>query len=274
MAAQDQSIFEDEGAGYLVSVSDIMAGLLFIFIITLVAFVIHFQSAAQETQRLAEQKRKEEQVLREQTRVKSLLIDRLTNNRAVRDQLLSDIERELALKGVTVKVDMNHGVLRLTEDTVRFASAKADLEEHPRRNLELIADVLSDLLPCYANGDAPDKTCDPRTAGKLEAVFIEGHTDNVPLRSPAWTNWDLSAKRAISTYQHMFQHSSTLGLLKNLNGEPLFSVAGYADQRPLFVHASPTDDQRNRRIDMRFIMMPPSSKDAAIVQQVHDHGVR
>jgi chemotaxis protein MotB len=41
----DQSLIEDEGAGYLVSVSDIMAGLLFIFIITLVAFVIQFQYA-------------------------------------------------------------------------------------------------------------------------------------------------------------------------------------------------------------------------------------
>lgn len=274
MAAQDQSIFEDEGAGYLVSVSDIMAGLLFIFIITLVAFVIHFQSAAQETQRLAEIKRQEERVLKEQTRVKSLLIERLTNNRAVREQLLSEIERELALKGVTVKVDMNHGVLRLTQDTVRFASASAELEERPKRNLELIADVLDTLLPCYANGGIVERKCDPRTAGKLEAVFIEGHTDNVPLGSPDWTNWDLSAKRAISTYHHMLKHAPRLGALANRAGEPLFSVAGYADQRPLFHYDKPTHDVRNRRIDIRFIMVPPSSKEADVIQQVHGHGIR
>ena len=34
-------LLEDEGAGYLISISDMMAGLLFIFIITLVAFIIN-----------------------------------------------------------------------------------------------------------------------------------------------------------------------------------------------------------------------------------------
>jgi len=40
----------DEDSGYLVSVSDLMSGLVFIFIITLVAFIINFQEAAQKTQ--------------------------------------------------------------------------------------------------------------------------------------------------------------------------------------------------------------------------------
>ncbi|MBE3828972.1 hypothetical protein HJ178_14490 [Vibrio parahaemolyticus] len=39
----------DEGSGYLVSVSDLMSGLVFIFIITLVAFILNFQDAAQKT---------------------------------------------------------------------------------------------------------------------------------------------------------------------------------------------------------------------------------
>ena len=48
MTRDDNLVLEDEGAGYLVSVSDIMTGLLFVFIITLVAFVIQFQDASEK----------------------------------------------------------------------------------------------------------------------------------------------------------------------------------------------------------------------------------
>lgn len=266
MANDDHSIFEDEGSGYLVSVSDIMAGLLFIFIITLVAFVMHFQTAAEE-------KKQEQQVLEQKTKQKDVLLERLTNNRAVREELLTNIERELRARGVEVKVDLKHGVLRLTEEAVRFRSSKAELDEQPKHNLDLISDVLSLLLPCYAKVTDESLKCDIRTTGKLEAVFIEGHTDNVPLRSAVYSNWDLSAKRAIATYQHMLEKNPSLGDLRNLNQEPLFSVAGYAEHRPLYAYTQPTDDARNRRIDIRFIMMPPSKEEADIVEQVHERGV-
>lgn len=60
--------------------------------------------------------------------------------------------------------------------------------------------VLLDVLPCYA-ADA-GTGCDERTPGKLEAVFVEGHTDNVPLQGGRFRdNWDLSAQRAIFTYR-------------------------------------------------------------------------
>ena len=38
----DNELELDEGSGYLVSVSDLMSGLVFIFIITLVAFILNF----------------------------------------------------------------------------------------------------------------------------------------------------------------------------------------------------------------------------------------
>ncbi len=146
----DQSIFEDEGSGYLVSVSDIMAGLLFIFIITLMAFVIQFHKESE--------KKKE-------------VVERLTDNQQVRAQLLSDIKRELQAQGVNVEIDQELGVLRLTEQTVRFRSGKSILDEKPKENLNVISDVLSKVLPCYASGAAIEEQCDPKTKGTSSKRF-------------------------------------------------------------------------------------------------------
>ena len=254
----DQSLIEDEGAGYLVSVSDIMAGLLFIFIITLVAFVIQFQYAT-------DAKELERQNLQEK-------VDDLTNARELRKALLSHIEDELEDEGVKVQVDLEHGILRLTEETIRFRTGDSSLDEQPKRNIEIISRVLAELLPCYAGTSWSGVTCKKETQGKLEAVFIEGHTDNVPIRGVSYTNWELSSQRAINTYKYMCRVQPTLATIQNSRGEPLFSVAGYADSRPQYVHDKPTNDPRNRRIDMRFIMTPPINNE--IVDEIHKRDVR
>lgn len=53
-----------------------------------------------------------------------------------------------------------------------------------------------------------------------------------------------------------------LNTLINPNGDPLFSCSGYADTRPItddaYDESSEAGRQANRRIDIRFAMMPPS----------------
>jgi len=89
-------------------------------------------------------------------------------------------------------------------------------------------------------------------------------------------NWQLSTRRAIATYQFMVSREPILGRLLNgdaVRPQPLFSVAGYAEQRPLIAYDEPTDDARNRRIDIRFIMTPPRET-PEIIKAIHDQGVR
>jgi chemotaxis protein MotB len=269
---EEQTLLEDEGAGYLVSVSDIMAGLLFVFIITLVAFVMQFQYASDKTE-LEQQILKDasDKTEREQQILK-VKIDDLTNARELRKSLLSQIQDELKEQGVKVQIDLEQGILRLTEETIRFRTAKSSLDKQPKQNIKIISEVLAGLLPCYTGTPRPELKCRKVTQGKLEAVFIEGHTDNVPIKGSAYSNWELSAQRAINTYKYMRQVQPGLAELENSRDEPLFSVAGYADSRPQYSHDQPTDDARNRRIDMRFIMTPPD-KDHEIVEEIHRQDV-
>lgn len=280
----DGDLLQEEASSYLISVSDLMSGLLFIFLLTLVAFIVNFQDATdkQETarelaisnERLAKLERDQAQIERDRLRT---VRDDLTNARRMRSEMLEDLRHRLDALGIRVEVDHDNGVLRLTENAVAFATARADLVVSEREKLSKIGSALLGVLPCYSGHPPPE--CPSQKAGKLEAVFIEGHTDNRPLASagsgPVRDNWELSAERAIYTYRQLTQDRAGLGGLTNALGQPLFSVSGYGEGRPVVPHREPTDEPRNRRIDLRFIMSPPpASADVEPVRELKDLGVQ
>lgn len=75
-------------------------------------------------------------------------------------------------------------------------------------------------------------------------VFIEGHTDNVPVvfNERFRSNWDLSGARAGAVADYM----STQGGL----GAGRLSVSGFADTKPIDSNDSATGRGRNRRIEI------------------------
>jgi chemotaxis protein MotB len=74
-------------------------------------------------------------------------------------------------------------------------------------------------------------------------VRIEGHTDDVPIRTPRYSsNWELSTARASSVVAH---------LITNVGIEPgRLSAAGYGEFHPRAANDSPVNRARNRRIDI------------------------
>lgn len=76
-------------------------------------------------------------------------------------------------------------------------------------------------------------------------VRIEGHSDNVPIRSNlAQDNWELSAKRALTVYR-FFTASGELPPSR-------FKVVGYGSQKPLASNLSQKGRDRNRRVSIVF----------------------
>ncbi|MDT0619958.1 hypothetical protein RM531_15930 [Salinisphaera sp. P385] len=241
MSDRREDLFDDEGAGYLVSVSDIMAGLLFVFIITLVAFIIQFNEA--------------KQTQREQ-------IEELQNNQDMRAELLKRIEQQLEEAGIQISVDPESGVLRLDKEVVPFARGEEDPLPLGRRNLQLIAEVLARVIPCFTHRPPDRPSCKPEQKDELSAIFIEGHTDSQPYpTSRDYTNWNLSSERAIESYFILEDREPSLGKLVNSQGQPLFSVSGYAARRPRTdIPGLATTDPLQRRIELRFIMTPPDTE--------------
>ena len=208
-------------AGYWITISDLMAGLLAIFILALVYFMTVFKD-------------KEEA---------------LTDNNRVRTEILKTIEIKLKNKhpNMTIQIDTTHGVLRLPND-VLFEQGEDILGFDGRETVSDLAEIIFEVLT-FEYKDAL------RYKDRVETIFVEGHTDTVRMApgSKHASNWELSSQRAINTWLQMKASEEQLDDLKNNLGQKIFSCSGYAATRPV------DEDSLvlNRRIDLRFAMSPP-----------------
>jgi chemotaxis protein MotB len=259
----------EEGENYFISMTDMMVGMLFIFIIMLMVFALNFRVSDDDSQRkqncltdrLARNARLtaeiNDKVNRMQDSVRSQ-IEALEFAADQRRKLLTDIKAQLANERLAVDVDERNGVLRLTEQSVRFDPDRADLNEGARENVRRIARVLGRVVPQFAACTTPDATICSRAKGAaLETIFIEGHTDitGVPNASERdRRNWQLSTDRAVATFRTLVAESPELRVFKNRRGEEVLSVSGYSSTRPIVEGETREAFARNRRIDLRFVM--------------------
>jgi chemotaxis protein MotB len=198
---------EGGGEGYFASVSDMMVGILFIFLLLLTVFALNFRDAEQEQKaKLADlieaQKRataaeelameakliarreaaRAEASKAENDRFRNLLFNAVAqlekdirDREAARDQLLISLQQSLSNKGVSVSIDPTSGILRLPEDLL-FKTGDATIGKDNLPRLQTLAAVLASTLPCYVHGGDPSR-CGNAVVPILETVLVEGHTD-------------------------------------------------------------------------------------------------
>lgn len=266
---------EPEGEGYFASVSDLMVGILFVFLLMLTVFALNFQVSteeleeqrrrAEEQQRIAEAERRKVAALQERLdrqrdallRALDLLDREVESRRLLRGAMLVRLQDKLADRGVRVEIDTRSGVLRLPERALRFATRSAELGEEAREVVRVLAEIMAGVLPCFLPGGR-SAGCAASDAPILETVLIEGHTDRRPLApGPDFRdNYQLSAARALTVYRAIAATQPTLLALRNLDEQPLLGVSGYGETRPLPTALSDTerDYSANRRIDIRFVL--------------------
>lgn len=213
---------------FTISISDLMSGLLAIFILVLSYFILNFSQATAQ----------------------------LTQNDVTRAELLRFMQKELEREGIKVVVDEQHGILRISEG-VLFDVGAADVKPQGQIVIRKLSSVLGTALESE------------QFKGRVETIFIEGHTDNVPIVTDIFpSNWELSTKRAINTWLTMSNANPKLTTILNDKSEIIFSVSGYADTRPIAENSTEEGRRDNRRIDIRFSMTPPTEEDMSIVKFV------
>ena len=213
---------------FTISISDLMSGLLAIFILVLSYFILNFTQVTAQ----------------------------ITQSDVTRAELLHFLQEEMEREGIKVTVDERHGILRISEG-VLFDVGLADVKPQGQIVIRKLGGALEVALESE------------QFKGKVETIFIEGHTDNVPINNGIFpSNWELSTKRAINTWLTMNSASSKLTTLLNDKGEIIFSVSGYADTRPIAQNTTEAGRRDNRRIDIRFSMAPPTEEDMSIVKFV------
>ncbi|MDQ0395549.1 OmpA family protein [Labrys monachus] len=243
----------EEDENYFVSMTDMMVGILFIFIIMLMVFALNFQKQTDQSETLTKQQReqieKAQELARQIAALQGRIDDAVSEIRKAdnaRNGLLKEVQKRLEAVSVKVTIDQNTGVLRLNENAVHFKTASAALDAAASVNVDRVSQVLLDVLPAYVECRRDGGCAQPSSGYRLETVFIEGHTDK---NGGPELNWPLSTARAVNTYRTMVEKHSDLHKLLNSHKVEVMSVSGYADTRPA------TDrDEDNRRIDLRFVM--------------------
>ncbi|BCW87127.1 hypothetical protein sos41_02530 [Alphaproteobacteria bacterium SO-S41] len=240
-----------EPENYFISMTDMMVGLVFLFVIMLMYFALQYRQTT----------------------------DELTSADRTRREILEEVAATLKRQGVPVEIDPDNGILRLP-DSILFDQGREELKPAGEDAVRKVAEAFWAILPCYAELPtteiAAPLTCAAGNKHRIEAVFIEGHTDDKPMDGPQG-NWGLAANRAINTFKILELQRPELADLCAARTDgvciPVLGVAGYADKRP--VHPRPPCDSQgaeapqdcatllndwranNRRIDIRILMQAP-----------------
>ena len=149
-------------------------------------------------------------------------------------KLTSTVQLKLGEMKDQVSVDRVPGgvriQLRYQEGRPIFEAGQAGLTETGRDALRVLGQAMS---------------------GLPNPVVIEGHTDSTPLNRAGYTNWDLSAERALSAMHFLAASGMDEGRVAR--------VAGLEARQPL-IRDNPADPH-NRRISILILDNPPKPKD-------------
>lgn len=149
------------------SVSDLMTGLMVIFLFIAVAYI----SRVQKNQ--------------------SVLTDYIETKKELHDKLVSEFKGDTLKWQMTIGKDLS---MKFKEPTVLFATGSSELT--PR-----FKEILDEFLPRYF-----DILLKDTLRSKIQEVRIEGHTDDVPMpiydADPYIANAKLSQERALSVLKY------------------------------------------------------------------------
>lgn len=93
-------------------------------------------------------------------------------------------------------------------------------------------------------------------------IFIEGHTDNVPINTARYgSNWDLSAARSVAVAER---------LLEGPRMDPIrLTISGHADTRPQAPNQSWEGRAQNRRVEV-IVKQPLNESQSILIREMRE----
>lgn len=155
-----------------------------------------------------------------------------------------------------VEISREQDALRFQGEGL-FPSGVWDLGDQQLRVVQTMGRLLDEILVCYTFGVRAKRgeACESGNA-LIETVQIEGHTDTDKGRID---NIDLSTRRASATFFAIRSAYPNILDHKNIRNQPVMSVSGYGEMRPIETNDTLQGKAANRRIDLRLIMYSPST---------------
>ena len=160
----------DEENPYWISFSDIMAGLLIIFILASLILIVELLETREQVDRN---------------------IASIIEAEQARGAILREIRDELEKRNILIEISDNESVLRIPDDLLAFETDRYSIPQS--RKIRNIVHEIGRVI--Y------ERVTHEERWQYLDTIFVEGHTDS--RRSyREMGNWGLSAYRAISIWNY------------------------------------------------------------------------
>ena len=213
------------------ALSDLMSAMLFVFIITLIAYIINFSSNKDLAQSLGQQ---------------------MSDLELKKSYIIRNVSDNLFKNGIKHSVDLKKGIISISSDQLGFKAGQHRLGKAAVKTISTVSSSIGSEIQCESKAVVGPEDCVDGFIPEIDYVYVEGHTDNVPFRprNGIRDNVDLSLLRAASVKQ-------ILDELATSSTSKIFVPVGYGETKPLVFYSSPTDDAKNRRIDFRFSLRKP-----------------
>ncbi|OPX44858.1 motility protein B [Ruminiclostridium hungatei] len=156
------------------------------------------------------------------------------------DGIAQEVREIIKGQGLEGSIDVKRqerGVVISINERLFFKSGSAVIEKESE---EKVLKIGNDILAKIPN----------------KHIRIEGHTDNVPIKSAIFpSNWELSSARATSVLRILVDKSKI---------DPrLISAVGYGEFTPLVPNDSDANREKNRRVDIVILTQDSSQGEAS-----------
>ncbi|SDU02536.1 OmpA family protein [Verrucomicrobium sp. GAS474] len=287
------SHLDAEEENYFISLSDLMVGLLFIFLILFTFFALRmsvFQlqnsdlKGINETLNAKQVALQEEVAKLEKTRQENLLAQQqiviAQGQITTAQQQLTAIQEKLAASQESIRQLRTAQDILTNSDRIRAELLRKIQSEAAKKNIVIQVDEERGVLhlPNELLFDVGQAVLKPKgedvirqvstiiktilqnspVTSRLDSIYIEGHTDNQPIHTPEFPdNWYLSTARALTTYRTIIATEPDLGKLLSSHDQSLLGISGYGEYRPIGDNNAEDGRKLNRRIDIRFVLAAP-----------------
>jgi len=198
---------------WLVTLSDVLSLLLVFFIMFMVVMKSHSATAPVQNNRPPE--------------VVPPVHEPFEPNDNSTDLILNDVTSEIRNLNLDQDVSVNASgqeIVISLKEKISFRPGESEILAETAPLLDRIADIIN-RYPAYS-------------------VEIEGHTDNIPIKTALYpSNWELSVARSTRVLQYFIgRHNIPPSRL---------SVKGSADQKPVVPNDTPEHRSQNRRVEIK-----------------------
>lgn len=282
---------DQEEESFFVSMTDIMVGLLFIFILIIMYFAVQAKIDALTIEEAEIENQRQTALIAEfgDGERYSELNEYQIRVGYQRSNILKWISLYLEAQGIDgIQIVEEQGVLRLPEGLL-FNSGEYRFESDSQAFMvaQSLSRALNQILPCsvLASDGKPfveKSRCEKsfyhnKNNAFVQAIYLEGHTDNQAINEDIGLSGDpnltnnlkLSARRSTNTFDSIISERPQIidfhGPVSDageLRFEPVLASSAYGEWRPAASNETEEGRQSNRRIDLRIVMYVPANIDS------------